>query len=125
MLDLKATVVLKTSWVGIDRRFNEADMFGDCAGRFRVMPHVGSYEATGEHREVISNILFFSDKDQIAKYFWPIFSNTPPDRLDIRTYMNSMLASDGKLLTEAESPFQLSCAWADSLLGVLIVMSCF
>ena len=122
MLGSTGTVVLKTSWPGLDRRNNEANMFRDCNGRFGVMPHVCSYEAAGEHGEVISNILFFPEKNQIAEYHWPIFSTKPPKMLDIRTYKHSILGTDGKSFTEAENPFQLSRAWADSLLGVLDVM---
>jgi len=86
------------------------------------MPHVCSYEAAGEHGEVISNILFFPEEREIAKYHWSIFSTKPPKTLDIRTYRQSILRPDGKPFTEAENPFQLSRAWADSLLGMLVVM---
>ena len=117
--DMGDVVVLKTSWPGVDRRRNEAEMFASCDGRFGVMPHVCSYEVTDEHRVVISNILFFPKQDQIAGHFWPVFSETHPRTLDIRTYKHTILGSAKGLLTQAENPLQLSRAWADSLLGAL------
>ena len=118
----KKTVVLKTSWPGLDRRHNEAKMYQDCNGRFGVMPHVCSYEVTGEYGEVISNILFFPDEDRIGDYYWPIFPSTPPTKFDIRTYNHSILGPNGRQFIHAENPFELSRAWACSLIGTLVVM---
>jgi hypothetical protein len=117
MINTSRTVVLKTSWPGLDRRHSEANMFSACNGRFGVIPHVCSYEATGKFGEVISNILFFPEESQLEEYFWPIFCGTPPEGRDIRTYNSSILGPDGKLFTDAENPRELSRAWADSLLG--------
>jgi hypothetical protein len=63
---LSGTIVIKTSWPGTDRRRNEAVMYCDSAGRFGTIPHVCSYEGVGEHREVISDILFLPQEDDIT-----------------------------------------------------------
>jgi hypothetical protein len=119
---MTGTVVVKTSWAGINHRRNEADMYRDSAGRFGTIPRVCSYEpGVGEHRETISNILFFPPEDDFKQYFWPIFTETPPEKLDIRTFRLTVLSAGGKSLKEATSPWQLSRAWAHSLLGVLVV----
>lgn len=94
-------------------------MFKDCGGLFGVMPDVCSYEVTGEHHEVISNILFLPAEDEIKKRHWPLFTTVPPEpkALDIRTYRQSIFNCHGKSLTGAENPRQLSRGWADCLLG--------
>ena len=97
-------------------------MFCDSSGRFGVLPHVCSYEVKDEYGEVISNFLFFPAQAKLAEYHWPIFSKEPPKNLDTRTYKHSIFIPDGKDLRTAESPFHLSRAWADSLLGVLVVV---
>ena len=121
LLDVAETIVLKTSWPGIDRRESEANMFAACDDRFGVMPHVCSYEVTGEHGQVISNILFFPEPDKIKDYHWNIFSSKPPAARDIRTYNHSVLGphAEGKLLNHAESPYQLSRSLAHALLGAV------
>ena len=118
----KKTVVLKTSWPGLDRRHNEAKMYQDCNGRFGVMPHVCSYEVTGRYGEVISNVLFFPEQDKIGDHHWAIFSSTTPTEFDIRTYNYSILGPNGKQFIHAENPFELSRAWACSLIGALVVV---
>ena len=121
--ELTGTVVVKTSWPGIDRRSNEANMYRDSASRFGTIPHVCSYEGVDEHREVISNILFLPREIDITRYYWPIFTKTPPERLDVRTLGFNVLNVEGKSLVEAESPRQLSRAWAHFLLGVFAIMT--
>ena len=122
LLDMTGTVVLKTSWTGIDRRESEANMYRDCNGRFGVMPHVCSYEMTGEYGEVISNILFFPEQDEIEICHWPVFSHTRPTEFDTRIFNFSMLGPCGKQLIDAEGPFGLSRAWACSLVGAFVNM---
>ena len=95
-------------------------MFRDCSDRSGVMPHVCSYEVTGECDEVVSNILFFLEVEEIEDYFWNIFFNTPPKFLDIRVFKNATFRSKGKVFTKAENPRQLSHALAHSLLGALV-----
>ena len=119
--NLTGTVVVKTSWPGTDRRSNEADMYRDSAGRFGTIPHVCSYEGVDEHHEVISNILFLPQEDDITRYYWPIFTTTPPERLDTRTLRFTVFGVEGKSLVEAKSPRQLSRAWAHFLLGALVI----
>ena len=121
LVDTGDTVVLKTSWPPIDRRNNEANMYRASGGRFGTIPHVCSYEAVGKHREAISNILFLPAEDEIGQYYWSILSTTPPEKPDIRTLRFTVFAAEGKLLTEAKSPRQISRAWADSLLGAFFV----
>ena len=96
-------------------------MFEACNGRFGVMPHVCSYEASGKNGQVISNILFFPEEDKIADYYWNVFKLPTPETLDIRTYKQTILVPRGQLFTEAESPAKLTLAFAHSLLGVHIV----
>jgi len=121
LLELTGTIVTKVSWPGIDRQSNEANMFRDSAGRFGTIPHVCSYEGVGEHREVISNILFFPQENEIPRYYWPIFTNTPPESLDIRSLRFTVFGVEGKSLLEAKSPRQLSRAWVHSLLGTFVI----
>jgi len=115
---MTGTVVVKTSWPGTDRRTNEADMYRDSAGRFGTIPHVCSYEGAGTHREVISNILFVPQEDEVKRYYWPIFTNTPPRKPEVRVLRFTVFGAEGKSLVEAKSPRQLSRSWAHSLLGV-------
>jgi len=119
--ELTGTVVIKTSWPGTDRRSNEANMYRDSAGRFGTIPHVCSYEGVGEHGEVISNISFLPQEDDITRCYWPIFTKTPPKRLDIRTLRFTVFGVEGKSLVEAKSPRQLSRAWAHFLLGAFVI----
>ena len=118
--ELTGTVVVKTSWPGTDHRNNEADMYRDSAGRFGTIPHVCSYEGVGKHREVISNILFVPREDEIERYYWPIFTDIPPRRPDIRTLMFTVFGVEGKSLVEAKSPRQLSRSWAHFLIGMFV-----
>jgi len=120
--ELTGTVVVKTSWPGTDRRSNEANMYHDSAGRFGTIPHVCSYEGVDEHREVISNILFLPREIDITRYYWPIFTKMPPERLDVRTLRFTVFSVKGKSLAEAKSPRQLSRAWAHFLLGVFAIV---
>ncbi|KAF9778744.1 hypothetical protein BJ322DRAFT_1092398 [Thelephora terrestris] len=122
--DLTETVVLKTSWPSIDRRKNETDMFKDCGGHYGVMPHVSSYEVTGEDCEPISNFLFFPNEDEIKDHHWPLFDSPPPKTLDVRTYQQCIFNSCGKALTTAENPRQLTCGLRDCILGWLSVYLC-
>ena len=115
-------VVLKTSWPGIDRQHNGTEMYQGCNGRFGVMPHVSSYEVTGQYGEVISNILFFPEKDKIGDYHWVVSPRMPPTELDIRTYDYSILSLNGRPLIHAENPFELSRAWACFLIGMFEIM---
>ena len=119
--ELTGTVVVKTSWPGIDRRSNEANMYRDSAGRFGTIPHVCSYEGVDGHRQAVSNILFLPQEDDIQRCYWPIFTNTPPERPDIRTLRFTVFGVEGKSLVEAKSPRQLSRAWAHFLLGVCAI----
>ena len=93
-------------------------MYRDSAGRFGTIPHVCSYEVVDEQREVISNILFLPGEENIEEYHWPIFSRTAPEKLDIRTFRLNVFSVEGKLLTEARSPQQLSRGMGHFLLGV-------
>ena len=95
-------------------------MYRDSAGRFGTIPHVCSYEGVGEHREVISNILFVPQEGDIEQYHWPIFSDTPPEKPDIRTIRLNVFGVEGKSLVKAKSPRQLSRAWASFLLGAFV-----
>ena len=118
--DLTGTVVVKTSWPGNDRRSNEADMYRDSASRFGTIPHVCSYEGAGIHREVISNVLFVPQEDDVERYHWPIFTNIPPRKPEVRILKFTVFSTEGKSLVEAKSPRQLSRSWAHSLLGVFV-----
>ena len=118
--DLTDTVIVKTSWPGTDRRRNEANMYRDSAGRFGTIPHVCSYEGAGRHREVISNVLFVPPEHDVKRYHWPIFTDIPPRKPEIRTLRFTVFAVEGKSLVEAKSPRQLSRAWAHSLLGMFV-----
>jgi len=120
---LTGTVVVKTSWPGIDRRDNEANMYRDSAGRFGTIPHVCSYEGAGRHREVISNILFVPRKADPNDRHWKVFAHNPPSDPEVRTLRFSIFSVEGKLLVEAKSPRQLSRSWAHSLLGAFVVTS--
>jgi len=117
---LTGTIVVKTSWPGTDRRTNEADMYRDSAGRFGTIPHVCSYEGADIHREVISNILFVPQNNDVKRYYWPIFVDTPPKRPEVRTLRINVFSVEGKSLIEAKSPRQLSRTWAHSLLGMFV-----
>ena len=114
------TFVLKTSWPGADWWLSKVDMFVDCNAQFGVMPHVCSYDVTNEHGTVISDVLFFPKQDQIVSHFWDIFTKTPPKMLDVSTYKHTILSTAEGPLMQVENPHQLSCAWADSLLGALL-----
>jgi len=114
---LTGTIVTKTSWPGMDRRDNEADMYRDSAGRFGTISHVCSYEGVDSHRQVISNILLVIEEANIRQYFWPIVVATPPKKLDIRTFRLTVFNVEGKSLVEAKTPRQLSRSWAHFLLG--------
>ena len=92
-------------------------MYRDSNGRFGTIPHVCSYEAVDEHRQVISNILFVPRNEDVAKYHWPIFSDDPPEKPDVRTLWFTLFGVDEQSLTEATSPRQLSRAWAHFVLG--------
>jgi len=118
--ELTGTVVVKTSWPGTDHRNNEAEMYRDSAGRFGTIPHVCSYEGVGEHRDVISNILFVPREGEIKRYYWPLFTDNPPKKPDIRTLKFTVFGIEGKSLVEAKSPRQLSRSWAHSLLGMFV-----
>ena len=99
-------------------------MYRDSAGRFGTIPHVCSYEGVGEHHEVISNILFVPKEHDIREYHWPIFSNTPPKKPDIRTFRLNVFGVEGKSLIEARDPQQLSRALAHFLLGAFVDTLC-
>ena len=123
---LTGTIVIRTTWPGIGRRSNEENMYRDCAGRFGTILHVCSYEAAGECREAISNILALSlpPEDDIERDHPPISINTPPNKTDTRTLRFTVFAGEGKSLVEAKSPRQLSRAWADFVLGLSFVALC-
>ena len=118
------TVVFKSSWPGLDRQGSEADMFSACKGRFGVMPHVYSYEVTGEDGQVISNILFFPERGSTKARPWLIFSKQAPEEYDIRIYNHAIFGPDaeGTSFIHAENPYELSRAWAHSLLGALVAI---
>ena len=118
--NLTGMVIVKTSWPGMDRRSNEAEMYRDSAGRFGTIPHVCSYEGAGGHREVISNILFVPLEGDVEKRYWNIFTNSPPRNPEVRTLRFSIFSVEGKSLVEAKSPRQLSRSWAHSLLGTSV-----
>ena len=44
-----------------------------------------SYEVVNEYCEVVSNILFVPQEDDITQHYWPIFTKIPPKRPDIVT----------------------------------------
>ena len=77
-------VVVKTNWSGTARRGKEAAMDRAPNGRLGTTPHICSYEAVGECREVTPNIPILPREEDIAKRHWPIFSNHPPARPDLR-----------------------------------------
>ena len=81
-----------------------------------------SYEVTDEYGEVISNILFFPEAHERERYFWNVLYKTPPKEFDIRTYKHCILGPCGKQFIHADSPFELSRAWACSLIGAFVVM---
>ena len=97
-------------------------MYRASSGRFGTIPHVCSYEGVGEHREVISNILFLPRNEDIDKYHWRIFSNDPPEKPDLRTLWFTVLGVEGRSLVEATSPRQLSRAWVHFILGMSVGM---
>ena len=101
-------------------------MYRDSAGWLETNPHVRSYEAVGEYREAISNILtlFLPPEDDIERDHQPAFADKLPDKLDTGTLGFTVFAGEGKSLVEARSPRQLSCAWADFLLGPSFVALC-
>ena len=92
-------------------------MYRASNGQFETIPHVCSYEAVDEHHGVISNILFLPRDGDIARHHWPIFSEEPPERPDLRTLWFSVLGLEGQSLVEATSPRQLSRAWVHFILG--------
>ena len=92
-------------------------MYRDSAGRFGTTSHVCSYEGVDKHRQVISNILLVIEESDIEQYYWPIFVETPPEKLDIRTFRFTVFNVEGKSLVEAKTPRQLSRSWAHFLLG--------
>lgn len=96
-------------------------MYHASSGRFGTIPHVCSYEAVGEHREVISNILFLPRDEDISKRHWPILCDHPPEKPEIRTLWFTVFGVEGRSLVEAKSPRQLSRAWVHFVLGVFIV----
>jgi len=96
-------------------------MYHASSGRFGTIPHVCSYEAVGEHREVVSNILSLPHNEDILKYHWQIFSDHPPKKPEIRTLWFTDFGVEGRSLVEAKSPRQLSRAWVDFVLGVSVV----
>jgi len=96
-------------------------MYRASSGQFGTIPHVCSYEAVGEHREVVSNILFLPRDEDISKYHWPIFSDHPPKKPEIRTLWFTVLGVEGQSLVEAKSPRQLSRAWVHFVLGASVV----
>ncbi|KAF9644543.1 hypothetical protein BDM02DRAFT_3190520 [Thelephora ganbajun] len=94
---LTGTVIVKTSWPGLDRRSNEADMYRDSAGRFGTIPH----------------------ESDIQQHFWKIFARVPPKKPETRTLRFTVFGVKGKSLVEARNPRQLSRALAHFLLGWL------
>jgi hypothetical protein len=118
--DLTGTIVIKISWPGIDRRHSEANMLRDSRGRFGTIPHVCSYEATDENGEPISNVLFLPPEDKIEEYHWDIFGRSCPAFLDVRVKAKAVFDSEGKSLTEAKGPRDLSRAWAHFTLGTFV-----
>ena len=93
-------------------------MYRDSAGRFGTIPHVCSYEAVDEQRQVISNILLAPQEGDIEECYWPIFYRTPPKKPDIRTLRFTVFSVEGKSLVKATSPRQLFRSWTHSLLGM-------
>jgi len=114
---MNSPVVVKTSWPEITRRGNEAAMYRASGGRFGTIPHLCSYEAVGEHREVISNIQFLPRDWDVADYHWPILSDDLPERPELRTLWVSVFPVERRPPTDATSPRQLSRAWVHFLLG--------
>jgi len=117
---MKGLIVVKASWPAIIRRGGEAAMYRASNGRFGTIPHVCSYEAVGEHREVISNILFLPRDEDITEYHLQLFSNKRPKKPDVRTLWITVFGVEGQSLVEATSPRQLSRAWVHFVLGVSI-----
>ena len=111
-------VTVKTSWPEAIGRARGAAIYRDSNGRFGTIPYVCSYEGVYEHRQVISNILFLPHNESIAKHHWPIFSDDPPEKPDVRTLWFTLFGVEGQSLTEATSPRQLSRAWVHFVLGV-------
>ena len=112
---------LKTSWPEIDRRNEKAKMFRGCAARLGTMPQVCPNKVTDGCDGVTSNTPFLLEEDEIAEYHRRIVTETSTGTLDNRTNRHTFLRANVKPLTEAENPWQLSRAWADSLLGVFVV----
>ena len=119
---LTGLIVIKTSWPETNCRTNEADMYHDSAGQFGTIPHVCSYEVVNEYCEVVSNILFVPQEDDITQHYWPIFTKILPKRPDIRTLGFTFFGVEGKSLVKAKSPHQLSQSLAHFLLGVFVYM---
>jgi hypothetical protein len=92
---------------------NPADWVG-------AIPHLCSYQGVGEHREVISNILFVPQENDTEQFHRPIFSDTPPEEPHVRTLGFNVFSVEGKSLTKAKSPRQLSRALAHFLLGAFV-----
>ena len=92
------------------------------SGQFGTIPHVYSYEVVGEHCDVVSNILFLPRDEDISKYHWPILSDHPPKKPEIRTLWFTVFGVEGQSLVEAKSPRQLSRAWIHFVLGVSTVV---
>ena len=55
----------------------------------------GFVRRVGEHCEVISNVLFLPRNEDIAKYHWPIFSDDPPEKPDVRTVWFTAFGVEG------------------------------
>lgn len=114
---MSGSVVVKASWPEEVRRGKEAEMYRASNGQFGTIPHVCSYEGVGEHHEVISNILFLPCEEDIAKFHWPVLSDSPPEKPDLRTLWFTIFCARGQSLVEATSPRQLSHAWTHFVLG--------
>ena len=104
---------------------NEGNMFRDSPGRLGTIPHVCSCEGAGRLREVISNILFVHQEADVERYSWPIFTDIPASKLEVRTLRFAVFSAEGMLLVEAKNPRQLSRSWAHFLLGVFTDILCY
>ena len=120
--DMDGPVVVKVNWQDINRRNNEAKMYRDSNGRFGTIPHVCSYEGVGEHREIISNILFLPQHEDITKRHWPVLGGDPPEKLGLKTLWFTVFGAEGQSLVRAKCPRQLSRAWVHSVLGAFMTV---
>jgi hypothetical protein len=114
--ELTGAAVIKPSWPGTDCQDNEMDRYRDSAGRFGMISNM--YE--GEYCDVISNVLFVPQEDDIKRRCWQLFTDGPPRGADNRTFRFTVFGVEGKSLIEAKSPRQLSRAWASFLLGAFV-----